>query len=115
MNNNQVENGQESSPATKKDGRANNGRKKGFSLNRPKPDPKSKAKRIPIELLDSVDRLIFVHHKKQSEDGRVHARRAGENQKRFSSRTEIRQIPLDLIEVVDNLVAAFRENRKVSK
>lgn len=114
MNNNQVENGQDSVPP-KQDGRARNGRKKGFTLNRPKPEPKSKAKRIPIELLDSVDRLVFIHHKKQSEDGRAHARRAGEKQKRFSNRTEIRQIPLDLIEVVDNLVAAFRGNRKVSK
>lgn len=112
MNKNQVENDQESMPSKKVDGRVNNGRKKGFTLNRPKPELKSKSKRIPIELLDSIDRLIYVHHKKTSDDGRAHARRAGDNQKRFSSKTEIRQIPLDLIEIVDNLVATFRENRK---
>lgn len=115
MNKNQVENGQESSPAKKLDGRVNNGRKQGFKLNRPKPAPTTMSKRIPIELLESVDRLIYIHHKKKSCDGRAHSRVAGENQKRTSSKSEVREVPLDLVEIVDTLVATFRENRKGAK
>lgn len=115
MNNNQVENGQDSAPAAKKkDGRAKNGWKKGFSLNRPKPAAKTKSKRIPIELLESVDKLIQIHHKKVTDDGRSH-RVAGASQKRLSSKSEVREVPLDLVEIVDSLVSAFRTERKVSK
>lgn len=114
MNNNQVENGQESVVAKKKDGRANNGWKKGFSLNRPKPAAKTKSKRIPIELLESVDKLIQIHHKKATDDGRSH-RIAGASQKRLSSKSEVREVPLDLVEIVDSLVSVFRAERKVSK
>ena len=115
MNKNQFENGQESSPAKKVDGRVNNGRKQGFNLNKPKAQPKSKSKRIPIELLDSVDKLIDLKHRANSTDGRAHTRIAGANQQRYSQRTEIRKVPLDLVEIVDTLVATFRENRKGAK
>ena len=114
MNKNQVENSQESVPEKKKDGRANNGWKKGFTLNRPKPAATTKSKRIPIELLDSVDRLIQIHHKKATNDGRSH-RIAGAQQQRTSSKSEVREVPLDLIDFVVSLVAAWRSKHGVGR
>lgn len=75
--------------------------------------PKTKSRRIPNELLPLVDNLLLVH-KRNSRDGRTTMRNPGLNQKRFSSKSEIREIPLEFLQVVDDTVASWRTQQKSS-
>jgi hypothetical protein len=80
----------------------------------PKPkSSKTKSRRIPNELLPLVDNLLLVH-KRNSSDGRTTMRNPGLNQKRFSSKSEIREIPLEFLQVVDDTVASWRAQQKSS-
>lgn len=74
---------------------------------------KSKSKRVPVALLDSIDKLLAVH-KQHSTDGRKHARVPGAAQTRFVDCSEVRQIPLEYWEVVTAMIAAWRAERRKS-
>jgi hypothetical protein len=90
------------------------GRPAGSVSNKPPASPKTKSCRIPVELLPTIDNLLKIH-KDNSRDGRSKRGTPGAQQKRVSSKTEVREIPLQFLPVVVEMVAAWRTDHGMTR
>lgn len=86
------------------------GRKKLAENGRERAPLKSKSVRVPVALLEGVDKLLAVH-KQNSTDGRKHARIPGAHQTRIVDCSEVRQIPLEYLDAVKTMIKAWRVQR----